>query len=65
MHRILYLLLLIASSVHAQLTLKGKVVDEFDNPLPYVNVSLQNTNFGTTTDDDGRFFSKQKNTEEL
>lgn len=60
MHRILYLLLLIASSVHAQLTLKGKVVDEFDNPLPYVNVSLQNTNFGTTTDDDGRFFLKTK-----
>ncbi|CAL2090083.1 DUF5686 and carboxypeptidase-like regulatory domain-containing protein [Tenacibaculum sp. 190524A02b] len=58
--KLLFLLFIVTSSVSAQLTLKGKVVDEFDNPLPYVNVFLQNTNYGTTTDDNGKFFLKTK-----
>lgn len=57
---LIFSLLLIANSLHAQLTLKGKVVDEFENPLPYVNVMLKGTNLGTTTDDNGRFFLKTK-----
>ncbi|WP_428741387.1 DUF5686 family protein [Tenacibaculum sp.] len=54
------LLLLITSSLYAQLTLQGKVVDEFNTPIPYVNVILKNTNYGTTTDDDGKFYLKTK-----
>ncbi len=54
------LLTLIVSSLSAQLTLQGKVVDEFNNPLPFVNIILKNTNYGTTTDDAGKFFLKTK-----
>ena len=54
------LLLLITSSIFAQLTLKGKVLDEFNNPIPFVNVFLKNTTYGTTTSDDGTFFLKTK-----
>ncbi|WP_431166576.1 DUF5686 family protein [Tenacibaculum halocynthiae] len=58
--RLFYLLIFITTSVSAQITLKGKVVDEFNNPLPFVNVFLQNTTYGTTTSDDGKFFLKTK-----
>ena len=58
--RLTFIILLITSTLHAQLTLKGKVVDEFNNPMPYVNVFLKNTTYGTTTDDDGKFFFKTK-----
>ncbi len=59
-NKIFTLLLFVAASVNAQLTLKGKVVDEYNNPLPYVNVFLQKTTYGTTTDSDGRFILKTK-----
>lgn len=37
-------------------TIRGQVTDEASGmPLPYVNVYLQNTNTGTTTDDNGNF----------
>lgn len=57
---IVFLLLLTSFLVNAQLTLKGKVVDEYNNPMPFVNVFLQGTTFGTTTSDDGTFFLKAK-----
>ncbi|QXP73433.1 carboxypeptidase-like regulatory domain-containing protein [Tenacibaculum sp. AHE15PA] len=57
---LLILLLLITSSLYSQITLKGKVVDEFNNPMPFVTVFLKNTVFGTTTNDDGTFFLKTK-----
>ena len=35
-------------------TLRGQVTDEASGiPLPFVNVHLQNTDIGTTTDDNG------------
>ncbi|WP_420552354.1 DUF5686 family protein [Tenacibaculum aiptasiae] len=58
--RLTILLVFITSVLYSQLTLKGKVVDEFNNPLPFVNVVMKNTIYGTTTDDDGRFFLKTK-----
>lgn len=37
-------------------TIRGQVTDEASGiPLPYVNVHLQNTSIGTTTDDNGNF----------
>ncbi|MFD0993513.1 DUF5686 family protein [Tenacibaculum geojense] len=55
------LLLVLTTTIQAQITIKGKVVDEFDNPLPYVNVYVKGTTYGTTTDDDGSFsFSSKK-----
>lgn len=45
---------------NAQLIVKGKVVDEFDNPMPDVNVFIQGTTQGTATDGDGRFAFRMK-----
>ncbi|WP_299635412.1 DUF5686 family protein [uncultured Tenacibaculum sp.] len=49
------LLSCISMYLNAQLTVRGKVVDEFETPIPFVNVFVQGTSNGTTTDDDGRF----------
>ena len=39
------------------ITIKGQVIDEESNsPLSYVNIFIQETNGGTTTDDEGRFW---------
>ena len=57
---LLILSLLITSLLHSQITLKGKIVDEFNNPMPFVNVFLKNTTYGTTTGNDGKFFLKTK-----
>lgn len=38
--------------------MKGKVVDEFNNPMPFVTVFLENTTHGTSTNDAGSFFFK-------
>ncbi|TYQ00361.1 carboxypeptidase-like protein [Tenacibaculum adriaticum] len=54
------LLIFVSFSIQAQTTVKGKVVDEFNNPLPFVNVFIKKTNFGTTTDDEGKFSFKMK-----
>ena len=48
-------------AINAQLTLKGKVVDEQNEPLPYVNVIIKGTTTGTTTNDNGRFSITLKN----
>ncbi|MEX6627030.1 DUF5686 family protein [Tenacibaculum salmonis] len=52
------LLILFVSTLYAQLTLNGKIVDEFNNPMPFVSVFLKNTVNGTTTDDMGDFSLK-------
>ncbi|QTE23891.1 DUF5686 family protein [Polaribacter cellanae] len=41
--------------VNAQLTIKGKVVDENGSPLAFVNVFALKTTQGTVTDDNGEF----------
>ncbi len=46
---------LISFFAKAQLTIKGKIVDEFNNPMPFVNVFLKGTTIGVTTDDEGFF----------
>ncbi len=47
--------LLISFNLVAQFTVKGRVVDENKQPMPFVNTFIQGTTYGTTTDDDGRF----------
>ncbi|MFC7774832.1 carboxypeptidase-like regulatory domain-containing protein [Flavobacterium sp. GCM10027622] len=39
--------------VNAQI--KGKVIDENNQPIPYVNILVENENIGTTSDLDGSF----------
>lgn len=66
--KIVYLFLLISVVTQAQITIRGKVVDIDNNPLPFVNVFMQGTTSGTTTDDDGRFAfkaSKRRGTIEI
>ncbi len=57
MRRVLSILLLFASlTAHAQLTLKGRVVNDADNqPVPFCSVFLANTTKGTTADENGNF----------
>ncbi|MBD0835105.1 SusC/RagA family TonB-linked outer membrane protein [Aestuariibaculum suncheonense] len=50
----LFILLLICSSMSAQMTVSGKVSDD-NGPIPGVNVILKGSSNGTATDFDGEF----------
>ncbi|WP_121907296.1 DUF5686 and carboxypeptidase regulatory-like domain-containing protein [Ulvibacter antarcticus] len=52
--KIILLLFCIYTSL-ASAQIVGKVTDLEGNPLPYVNIYLENTYVGTTTNDDGNF----------
>ncbi len=59
MKHLLILLLVISSIISAQVTeLSGKIVDSEGTPLYLANVMLLNSNFGATTDEDGKFIFK-------
>lgn len=61
--KIAILFLLITTISQAQLTVNGKVIDENNQPLPFVNVILKGTTIGTVTDDSGVFsitYNKKK-----
>ncbi|WP_428223848.1 carboxypeptidase-like regulatory domain-containing protein [Flavobacterium sp.] len=51
--RILILFLFCCTSILAQL--KGKVVDEKNQPIPYVNIWAKGQDIGTTSDEQGNF----------
>jgi hypothetical protein len=51
--RVLWLVLLIVSNVSAQI--KGIVVDEFNKPISYVNIWVENENNSTTSEENGEF----------
>ena len=54
--RILIFILLATLTAHAQLTLKGRVVNDADEqPVPFCSVFLANTTKGTTADAEGNF----------
>ena len=54
--KLLFLLLLLPFSVLAQNTLSGIVVDKATGqPIPGVNVNVQDANNGVSTDFDGKF----------
>lgn len=40
--------------------IKGKVIDESNAPMPFVNIKFAKTNIGTTTDFDGKYFIETK-----
>ncbi|WP_313111076.1 DUF5686 and carboxypeptidase regulatory-like domain-containing protein [Aequorivita sediminis] len=50
---LLLVFLLISTTISAQIV--GKVTDTDGEPLPYVNIYLQNSYIGTTTNDDGNY----------
>ena len=47
------LFLLVSFSISAQI--KGIVVDQKDNPIPYVNIWVENENIGTSSQENGTF----------
>ncbi len=55
MHTKLPFLLFIFLSANITAQVVGKVTDTNGQPLPYVNIYLQNTYIGTTTNDDGNY----------
>lgn len=46
-------LIAISSSISAQIT--GNITDQNNNPLPFVNILIENTYKGTTSNDDGYY----------
>src|SRR5665647_153952 len=53
-HLFLFLLLLAAKSLTAQ-TVSGTITDEKKRPIPYATVFVKELNFGTATNENGRF----------
>ncbi|MEW7289804.1 TonB-dependent receptor [Aquimarina sp. 2304DJ70-9] len=51
----LVVMLLVGVIATAQTTIKGKVVDDSDQPIPGANIALKNAGVGTVTDFDGLF----------
>ena len=51
--RVLWLVLLMVSAASAQI--KGVVVDEFNKPISYVNIWVENENNSTTSEENGEF----------
>lgn len=50
-----YILFLVLISFSAFSQIKGTVIDEFGNPIPYVNIWVDGENIGTTSQEDGTF----------
>ena len=51
--RFLYLVLLISAAVSSQI--KGIVIDEYNKPVSYVNIWVENENSNTTSEENGEF----------
>jgi iron complex outermembrane receptor protein len=62
MKRFLFLSLLLLTSYtySQQVKLSGTLIDQKDDPIPYANVVLENTNYGTTTNQGGEFELKAR-----
>lgn len=49
-----FFILLMSTSITAQV--KGKVVDQNDQPIPYVSIFVKDESIATTSDEDGTFY---------
>lgn len=54
LNRIILALFLLAN-LFSFSQIKGKVVDEKNQPIPFVNIAVQNENIGTTSEENGEF----------
>lgn len=61
MKKLLFLIVLFSVQLSAQIT--GKVTDREGNALPYVNIYIENSYKGTTTNDDGYYILDYKEKE--
>ena len=55
MHKIRYWVVLFLFSFSVSAQIKGSVVDEFDKPISYVNIWVENENNSTTSEENGVF----------
>src|SRR5690606_8271944 len=55
MFKNLFSLTLLLISILSFAQIKGKVSDSKGNPLPYVNIFIENTYIGTTTNENGSY----------
>ena len=60
--RLLLFLLLIAAQSRAQTKVSGRVIDEYDEPVAFANVIFKDSNEGTITDENGRFYIESDDT---
>lgn len=51
--RLFFLLFCIHFAVFSQI--KGKIINEFNKTIPYVNITVENENIGTTSEENGEF----------
>ncbi len=49
------ILVMVSFFASSQTSIKGKVVDQNNDPIPYVNVKLVGSDIGTTSNEDGEF----------
>ena len=54
--QLLFLLLLLTSLSFAQTKISGEVFDEFGDPVPFANVVFKDSQEGTITNENGRFY---------
>jgi hypothetical protein len=60
--RLLLFLLLITAQSWAQTKVSGRVIDEYDEPVAFANVIFKDSNEGTITDENGRFYIESDDT---
>ena len=64
MKQLIYVfLLLMACSVFGQTKVSGVVKDEYNEPVAFANVIFKDTNQGTITDENGRFYLESDDTQ--
>ncbi len=59
---LLFLTLIITSFLHSQTKVSGEVKDEFGEPVAFANVIFKDTNEGTITNENGRFYLESDET---
>jgi len=52
----LFFWVVLANNIFAQTKVSGIVVDKSNQPIPFANVVFKNSNLGTVTNEDGRFY---------
>lgn len=57
-----YLLIFITSLVHAQTKVSGELKDNFGDPIAFANVFFKDSNEGTITNENGRFYLESDDT---
>ena len=61
-HFYFYLLIFITSLVQAQTKVSGEIKDEFGDPIAFANVFFKDSNEGTITNENGRFYLESNDT---